>query len=485
MKKVRVRYAPSPTGFLHIGNSRTALFNYLYARKYNGEFIVRIEDTDIERNVEGGEESQLKYLRWLGIDWDESVDKPNPKYAPYRQLERLDLYRKYAEELVQKGLAYHCYCTEEELENERNEMSEEKASHMHYSRRCLHASKEELEELKKRGEYTIRFKVPENETYTFNDMVKGDVSFASDDIGDWVILKKNGIPTYNYAVVIDDHLMDITHVLRGEEHITNTPKQMMVYNAFGWEVPIFAHMTLIVKEDGKKLSKRDPNIIAFIEQYEKSGYLPEALFNFIALLGWSPEGEEEILSKEQLIERFDEHRLSKSPATFDRNKLAYINNRYIKMLSLEEMVELCKPHLSEAGISKDKNEAWVKLLVSTFHDRMSYGKEIVELYHEFFETRFAINEEELSYIKQEGVYATLERFKEKIEALEVFNSESIAQTIKETGKETKAKGKMLFMPCRIATTGQMHGPELPSMLEIFGKEEVLKRLNYTLSLLAA
>ena len=450
MNKVRVRYAPSPTGFLHIGNARTALFNFLFARKYNGEFIIRIEDTDIERNVEGGEASQLKYLNWLGIEWDESVDKPNPKYAPYRQLERLELYRQYAEELVEKGFAYRCYCTEEELENERKTLSDEKVSHWHYSRRCLHASAEELEQLKQRGEYTIRFKVPENETYSFNDLVKGEVTFSSEDIGDWVILKKNGIPTYNFAVVIDDHLMDITHVLRGEEHITNTPKQMMVYRAFGWEIPIFGHMTLIVKR-WKKLSKRDPNIIAFIEQYEKMGYLPEALFNFISLLGWSPEGEEEILSKEQLIEQFDERRLSKSPATFDRQKLEYINNRYVKQLTTEEMIDLCKPHLEEAGITKGKTEDWIANLVKVFHDRMSYGAEIIDLYREFFEHEFVIWR--WLALSNRKVRLTI-LFKGKLKGS--MNIRWSIQSHKQLVEKTK--GKMLFMPCGF-TTGQMHGPD--------------------------
>ncbi len=481
--KVRVRYAPSPTGYLHIGNTRTALFNYLFAKKYHGDFIVRIEDTDVERNVENGEESQLKYLKWLGIDYDESVDKVNPKYAPYRQLERLDIYRKYAEELIEKGLAYKCYCTEEELEKEREGLSEDKASHIHYSRRCLRASEEELAELEKRGEYTIRFKVPENVNYVFNDLVKGEVSFSSDDIGDWVIIKRNGIPTYNFAVVIDDHLMDITHVLRGEEHITNTPKQLGIYQAFGWQPPIFGHMTLIVKEDGKKLSKRDPNYIAFISQYEELGYLPEALFNFISLLGWSPEGEEEILSKEEIIAKFDEKRLSKSPATFDRNKLMYINNRYIKELPHDKMVELCKPHLEKNHITQNRSEEWIRNLVSVFHDRMSYGAEIVSLYREFFENEFIIDGEELELIKQDGVRNTIEVFKEKIQGLEDFTADNIQEAIKSTGKETKAKGKMLFMPCRIAVTAQMHGPELPKMIELLGKEEVIKRLDRTLTLL--
>jgi nondiscriminating glutamyl-tRNA synthetase len=481
--KVRVRYAPSPTGYLHIGNARTALFNYLFAKKYQGDFIVRIEDTDVLRNVEDGITSQLKHLQWLGIDYDESVDKINPKYAPYRQLERLDIYKKYANELLEKGLAYKCYCTEEELAKEREGLSEDKANHIHYSRRCLYASEEEKNMLEKRGEYTIRFKMPDNITYTFNDLVKGEVTFASEDVGDWVIMKRNGIPTYNFAVVVDDYLMDITHVLRGEEHITNTPKQMAIYQAFGWEIPVFGHMTLIVKEDGKKLSKRDPNYIAFISQYEEMGYLPEALFNFISLLGWSPEGEEEILSKAEIIAQFDEKRLSKSPATFDKNKLMYINNRYIKELSLDEMVELCRPHLEKSNIIQNHSDLWIRNLVELFHGRMSYGAEIVDLYKEFFITNFMIGEEELAYIKQDGIKATLEVFQNKLRTLDDFNAENIKEIIKATGKETKAKGKMLFMPCRIAVTAQMHGPDLPRVIELLGKEKVLQRLETALSLL--
>jgi len=483
--KVRVRYAPSPTGYLHIGNARTALFNYLFAKKHQGDFIVRIEDTDLERNVKDGIESQLKYLKWLGIDYDESIDKVNPKYAPYRQLERLDIYKKYVNELIEKGLAYKCYCTEEELAKEKEELTSEKASYMHYSRRCLHASKEELKILEKRGEYTIRFKMPENVTYTFNDLVKGEVSFSSEDIGDWVIMKRNGIPTYNFAVAVDDHLMDITHVLRGEEHITNTPKQMAIYQALGWNIPIFGHMTLIVKENGKKLSKRDPNYIAFISQYDDMGYLPEALFNFISLLGWSPEGEEEILSKSEIISQFDEKRLSKSPATFDKNKLMYINNRYIKELSLDDMVELCIPYLKKKNLLDNFSQEWIRNLVALFHDRMSYGGEINELYHEFFEREFIIDEKELTFLKQDGVKKTLEVLKSKLSDLSIFNSDKIKDIIKQTGKETKAKGKLLFMPCRIAITSQMHGPDLPKVIELLGKEEVLKRLEITLSLLSA
>ena len=281
-KEVRVRYAPSPTGHLHIGNARTALFNYLYARSKGGKFIIRIEDTDASRNIEGGESSQLKYLEWLGLDWDEGVDVGGD-FGPYRQSERNDLYKKRYDELLEKDLAYKCYCTPEELEAER-EAQTAKSEMPRYSGKCRHLSAEEQTEREAEGrEPSIRFAVPRGKTYTFNDIVKDNVAFESDGIGDFVIVKKDGIPTYNFAVVVDDHYMEITHVLRGDDHISNTPRQQMIYEAFGWETPVFGHMTLIVNESGRKLSKRDEAIIQFIEQYKELGYLPEALFNFIVL----------------------------------------------------------------------------------------------------------------------------------------------------------------------------------------------------------
>ncbi|MCK5761875.1 MAG: glutamate--tRNA ligase [Candidatus Izimaplasma sp.] len=466
---VRVRYAPSPTGHLHIGNARTALFNYLFAKKHNGSFIVRIEDTDIERNVEGGVESQLKYLQWLGIDWDESIDK-DKGYGPYRQLERIDIYQKYANMLVTKGLVYKCYCTPEELEAEREELIASGSDKLHYSRKCYGLPDQDKP-------FVLRFKVPSNKEYPFNDLVKGEVTFKSEDIGDWVIMKNNGIPTYNFACAVDDHLMEITHVLRGEDHITNTPKQMMIYKALGWIPPIFGHMTLIVNENMKKLSKRDHSIVQYIEQYQSLGYLPDALFNFISLLGWSPKGEEEILTHDNLIEMFDESRLSKSPAKFDKEKLAYINNRYIKALSVEETIELCMPHIIDEGIAEGKSEEWIYSLVAVFKDRLSYGAEIIDLYDEFFEQEFILDEEGIEFLNQEGVNETLKTFRDLLIGLVNFDAAYIKAIIKETGKMSGAKGKMLYMPLRISTTASMHGPDLPQVLSILGKEIVIERLN--------
>lgn len=484
MSDIRVRYAPSPTGHLHIGNARTALFNYLFARNQKGQFIIRIEDTDQKRNIAGGEESQLKYLKWLGMDWDESVDVGG-EYGPYRQSERLYIYKKYYEDLLEKGLAYKCYCTEEELEKEREEQIA-RGEAPRYSGKCRHLTKEDQARLEAEGRKpSIRFRVPEGKVYRFNDIVKGEVSFASEDIGDFVIVKKDGMPLYNFAVAIDDHLMKISHVLRGDDHISNTPKQLMIYEAFGWEPPTFGHMTLIVNENHKKLSKRDESIIQFIEQYEALGYLPEALFNFIALLGWSPVGEEEIFSKEELIEVFDPARLSKSPAVFDRQKLIWMNNQYMKKLPVEKVVELALPHLVSAGRVPENPSTeqleMVNKLVALYQEQMSYGAEIVSLSELFFKEEISYDETGKAILSEEQVPEVLRAFLQELEHLEPFEAVEIKAAIKRVQKATGQKGKKLFMPIRVAVTGQEHGPELPNTIELLGKETVKKRIQNILS----
>ncbi|MGG1453685.1 glutamate--tRNA ligase [Bacillus licheniformis] len=478
--EVRVRYAPSPTGHLHIGNARTALFNYLFARSQGGKFIIRIEDTDRKRNIEGGEQSQLNYLKWLGIDWDESVDVGG-EYGPYRQSERNDIYKTYYEELLEKGQAYKCYCTEEELEKEREEQAA-RGEMPRYSGKCRNLTKEEQEKLEAEGRQpSIRFKVPQGEVIRFDDIVKGEISFETDGIGDFVIVKKDGTPTYNFAVAVDDYLMKMTHVLRGEDHISNTPKQIMIYNALGWDIPAFGHMTLIVNESRKKLSKRDESIIQFIEQYEELGYLPEALFNFITLLGWSPVGEEELFTKEQFIEIFDVNRLSKSPAVFDTHKLKWVNNQYVKKLDLDQVIELTVPHLQKAGkVSEElsgSEQEWVRKLISLYQEQLSYGAEIVELTELFFKDDIQYNREARTVLEEEQVPEVLRVFAEKLEQLDSFTADEIKASIKAVQKETGHKGKKLFMPIRVATTGQTHGPELPQSIELLGKDTVLKRLH--------
>ncbi len=480
MDKIRVRYAPSPTGYLHIGNARTALFNYLFAKNAKGDFIIRVEDTDLVRNIENGVESQLSNLSWLGIEWDESVDKEG-NYGPYNQLQRVKegLYQPFIDKLLLEGKAYKCFCTSKELDDEANRQKEA-GQIPKYQGKCRNLLKEEIEEKEKEGlDYTIRFKVENDLDIKWDDMVKGNVLFNSNDVsGDFNIVKRDGIPTYNFAVVIDDNLMEISHVLRGEDHISNTPKQIMIYNALNLNIPKFGHMSLIVNQEGKKLSKRDGGIIQFIEQYKDLGYIPEAMFNFISLLGWSTGSEEEIFSQEELINIFDAKRLSKSSAKFDVAKLTWINNMYMKNLNEEKYIELVYPFLKEKyDITLDKR---IKKILMLYKNQISYGKEIVEVSKLFFK-EFEISlegKEFLSSLEDKKV----EEIKEIIISLiseESFelNSDNVKSLINTVKEKTGLKGKNLFMPIRILTTGQMHGPELSDTLEILGKKNLLTNLR--------
>lgn len=484
--KVRVRYAPSPTGHLHIGNARTAIFNYLFARHHGGDFVIRIEDTDLKRNIAGGEESQLENLKWLGVTWDEGPDQPKA-VGPYRQSERKEIYLPLIDQLLASNLAYKCYMTEDELEAER-EAQRARGEMPRYSGKHAHLSPQEQAAFEAEGRTpVVRFRVPANKEYRFHDLVKGDITFESGSIGgDFVILKRDGMPTYNFAVAVDDHLMAITHVLRGDDHIANTPKQLMVYEAFGWEAPVFGHMTLIINsETGKKLSKRDETILQFIEQYRDLGYVPEAMFNFITLLGWSPVGEEEIFSQAEFIEQFDADRLSKSPAAFDNKKLDWVNNQYIKHIPVTEFAAQAIPYLVEAGkvsepLSEDARARLTKI-VGLYQPQMTHASEITELATLFFQEGLTFGEAEKEVLAGETVPTVLNCFKQQIEALTEFDVPAIKAAIKAVQKETGIKGKNLFMPIRVAVSGQMHGPELGDTIELLGKEQTLDHLNSVLN----
>lgn len=485
-KKVRVRYAPSPTGHLHIGNARTALFNYLYARHHKGDFIIRIEDTDLKRNIADGEKSQLENLEWLNIDWDESPGNPG-QFGPYRQSERKEIYLPLIDQLLASNLAYKAYETEEELEAER-EAQKARGQIPRYNGKCAELTAEQQAAYEAEGrEHVVRFRVPKNRSYTFTDMVKGDITFESDSVGgDFVILKRDGMPTYNFAVAVDDHMMEITHVLRGDDHIANTPKQLMVYEAFGWTPPEFGHMTLIINtETGKKLSKRDETILQFIEQYRELGYLPEAMFNFIALLGWSPVGEDEIFSQETLVDIFDENRLGKSPAAFDAKKLEWINNQYMKEMDTDKLTEMCVPFFVKAGrVEENPSEdalAHIKKLVALYQPQMSYAAQIIDLSSLFFEEHPVLDEAAKEILAGETVPTVLAQFKEEMTALEEFTVANIKASIKAVQKATGVKGKNLFMPIRVAVSGQMHGPELGDTIELLGKEKTIAHLDKVLS----
>jgi len=488
-EKIRVRYAPSPTGHLHIGNARTALFNYLFARHNKGTMVLRIEDTDQKRNVKGGSKSQMENLHWLGIDWDEGPDKGGD-YGPYRQSERKEIYQKYIDQLIDEGKAYYSYKTEEELEAQREEQrAAGVAPHYTYEYEGMTADeiKQAQDEAKAKGlKPVVRIHIPEMETYSWDDIVKGHLEFESDTIGgDFVIQKRDGMPTYNFAVVIDDHLMKITHVLRGDDHVSNTPKQLVVYEALGWEPPKFGHMTLIINsETGKKLSKRDESVLQFIEQYRDLGYLPEAMFNFITLLGWSPKGENEIFNKREFIKQFDPARLSKSPAAFDQKKLEWINNQYIKKADRDTLLDLALNNLQEAGLvdehpTPEKME-WVRQLVNIYSVQMSYTKQIVDMAKIFFEEAKDLSDEEIEEIKNDDGRGVIEEFKKQLDLIPRFTSVQIMNAIQATRKATGIKGRKLFMPIRIATTRSMVGPGIGEAMELLGKERVLEHIDLTL-----
>lgn len=414
------------------------------------------------------------------MDWDESVDVGG-EYGPYRQTERLDIYRTYWQDLLDRGLAYKCYCTEEELEQEREEQTA-RGEMPRYSGKHRDLTPEQCAAFEAEGRVaSIRFRVPEGRTYTFDDLVKGPITFESDVSGDFVIVKKDGIPTYNFAVALDDHLMKISHVLRGEDHVSNTPRQLMIYEAFGWEPPRFGHMTLIVGDNHKKLSKRDESVIQFIEQYDKLGYLPEALFNFIALLGWSPEGEEEIFSKDELISIFDANRLSRSPAVFDKHKLAHLNNHYIKNADPDLIAALAIPHLQAASRLPaeltPEQQAWAKTLVALYQEQMTAASDIVELSDLFFRTHLELDAESAAILAEPQVPDVLSAFLGKVEAAAEFTPEQMAVLIKEVQKETGVKGKGLFMPIRVALTGQTHGRDLNQTIYLLGRDRVIDRLK--------
>ncbi|AEN98898.1 glutamate--tRNA ligase [Lactobacillus sanfranciscensis] len=487
--KIRVRYAPSPTGHLHIGNARTAIFNYLFARHYKGKFIIRIEDTDTKRNVADGEKSQLDNLKWLGLDWDEGPDVGGD-FGPYRQSERRATYDPLIQKLLDEDKAYYSYKTEEELEAEREEQKA-RGVMPHYEYEFAGMTEDErkaaIADAEAKGlKPVIRFRVPKNHTYEWDDLVKGHVSFNSDSIGgDFVIVKRDGMPTYNFAVVADDHNMQISHVFRGDDHVANTPKQLMIYEAFGWQAPKFGHMSLIISADtGKKLSKRDETVLQFIEQYHELGYLPDALFNFIVLLGWSPVGEDEIFNQRQFIKMYDESRLSKSPATFDSKKLEWINNQYVKNSDEDTIVDLALRQLIKGGKLPENPDAltieWARKLIDVYRPQMSYMAQINEMANVFFEDPELIKGDALEEIENETAPVVLKAFAEKIKELPIFDKVEILKTIKSIQKETKIKGRQLWMPIRIAVTHEMEGPELPESIELIGREKTLKHLQQTL-----
>ena len=481
---MRVRFAPSPTGPFHIGGARSALFNWLLARRYGGKLILRIEDTDLERSSRESEENIKDALRWLGMDWDEGIDVGGD-HGPYRQTERLPIYAEYTTRLLESGKAYRCYCTDEELEAERQELMA-KGQMPQYMGKCQNLSAADEQKLIAEGRKpTIRFRVPKNQTISFHDAVRGTVSFDSNGIGDFVIVKSDGFPVYNYAVVLDDALMEITHVIRAEEHLSNTPRQVLIYQALGLQLPQFGHISLILGKDRSKMSKRHG--ATSVEQYKALGYLPEAVVNFLALLGWSPPGEDEIFSSSELIKLFSLEHVAKNPAVFDIDKLNWINAIYLKKLDLVTLTDMALPHLKAAGLIGEELSAermeWIRQVVAAVRDYVSFAAQIPEHAAVFFEDDVTMeNEETAAILKDPDAPRVMEEFLEKLTTLEAITGEQVQATLKSVGKELKLGGKKVFMPVRVALTGKMHGPELISLIPLLGLDRTAARIRHSMSL---
>ena len=485
---VRVRFAPSPTGFVHIGSLRTALYNYLYAKKNNGVYLLRVEDTDRTRLVDGAIESMLTSLKWANISSDEGVcisDKNEitqlGEDGPYIQSERLDIYKKYIDILVEKGHAYYCFCSKERLENLREEQKQ-RGEDTKYDGHCKSLPKEEIQRRIANGEeYVIRLKMPKNVDIAFDDVVRGRVVINSDTVDDQVLMKSDGFPTYHFAVVVDDHLMKVTHIIRGEEWLTSTPKHVMMYEMFGWEKPTFVHLPNILNADKKKLSKRQGDVA--VEDFRKKGYLPEGLINYIALLGWSPEENKEIFSLEELVENFSLERVSSSGGVFDVAKLNWVNAHYIKEYPIEKLVELSIPFIEESGLMTkediEKNSKWLHLAMDTIRDRLSYLKQFPDEIKTFLLDNIEnVEDEAIQFMKLEHMKTLYEIVKSEIENADIINAEFVDGLFAKL-KEQKIKGKNLFMGLRVVITGQTHGPDIHKSMELIGKQRLLKHLEQT------
>ncbi len=487
MEQFRLRFAPSPTGYLHIGGLRTALYNYLFARHNNGKFILRIEDTDRTRYVDGAIENLIESLNWAGIEYDEGVFLEDGKivqkgeYGPYIQSERLDIYRKYVDELVEKGDAYYCFCSKERLDSVREEQKT-KGLIPRYDGFCRNLSLEEARKRIENGEeYVVRLKLPHNKDIKFHDMVRGDIVINTEDMDDQVLLKSDGYPTYHMAVVIDDHLMNITHIVRGEEWLPSTPKHVYLYEVLGWEKPTYVHLPTVLNKERKKLSKRHGDVS--VEDFREKGYLPEGLVNYLALVGWSPEDNEEILSMDELIEKFSFERVSKTGGIFDKDKLDWVNGHHIRNCDIDELTTMAIPYLIKSGYIDEKTVEerydWVKTIVLTIQESISNLSEIPGKVEVFFNNKIEPEDESaLEMLKGEQVPSLLNAFKEELAKIEEVDEEFSKGIMKKIQKATGVKGKNLFMPTRIALTGNNHGPELTNIIYILGKQNILDRIEY-------
>lgn len=475
--KVRTRFAPSPTGFMHLGGMRTALYAYLFARQHNGDFILRIEDTDQERFVEGATEVIYSSLKEGGMSYDEGPDVGG-NFGPYVQSERREIYLKYAKELIDRGGAYYCFCTKERLESLKDDMG-----NVRYDKHCLHLSKEEIEQKIKDGvPYVIRQNIPTEGAGSYEDAVYGKITVDYSELEDNILIKSDGMPTYNFANVIDDHLMGITHVIRGTEYLSSTPKYNLMYDAFGWERPVYIHLPPIMKDATRKLSKRygDANFDDFVSK----GYLPEAIVNYIALLGWCPKDNSEKMTMAEMIEKFSLDGVSKSPAIFDDVKLRWLNGEYLKAMTDEEFYAVAKPYIEKSKVGTKYDNRLIAPLLKTRVEILSEIPDKINFLEEFGEYS-----PELFYHKKMKTDADLAKtilplIINAIESVEEFNHDGIYGALCHAAEENSLKSGQVLGIARVALSGTAVTPGgSVELAEILGKEESLRRLKFSLNLL--
>ena len=483
MSNVRVRFAPSPTGKLHIGGARTAIYNWAFARANGGTFILRIDDTDPTRSTEENTQIILRAMRWLGLDWDEGPEVGGD-FGPYAQTDRLDLYRKAAEKLLAEGKAYPCFCTPEQLEADREAARARKDPFQGYQRRCRNIPVDEARARMEAGEpYTLRIKVPEDRgDVVIEDAVHGTVTFAAKELDDFVIFRSDGTPTYNFATVVDDAAMGITHVIRGDDHLSNTPRQVMVYEALGAPVPVFAHISMILGADGKKLSKRHG--ATSVEEYRDAGYLSDAFVNYLALLGWSLDGETTVIPRDVLAREFSLERISKNPATFDPKKLDWINAEYINAMDDATFVkDILLPQLAAAGIEAgDHDDAWWSLLAQIVRPRTKMPADAAGVAAPVFATAETLTYDEKSVAKglaKEGMATVLDTARAALEAVpaESWNAETVDAALEPLPEALDMKKRLVFQAVRVAECGNMVSPPLGETMQLIGRDDCLARID--------
>ena len=486
--KVRVRFAPSPTGWLHIGGLRTALYNYLFARHHGGDFVLRIEDTDQKRYVEGAENDIINSMKWAGMEYDEGPGKSGP-FGPYRQSERSEMYAKYAKQLIDGGHAYYAFDTSEEIEEMRERLQKAGNSNPKYDAitrmamtNSLTLSENEVNERIERGDdYVVRLKVPANETIRLDDMVRGHVKFESEGLDDQVLLKSDGLPTYHLANVVDDHEMQISHVIRGEEWLSSAPKHVLLYKYLGWEPPVMAHLPLIMSPAGGKLSKRkaeEQGIMVNVRDYMQGGYEPQALVNFLAYLGWSPGDDREIMSLNQLCKEFEIERVSKAGAVFNTKKLSWYNEQYMRERSVGSLLPDVKAAFEKAGIEV-KDDAHLAQIIPLLVERVSLVSEFAEQGRFFFEAPAEYEEKSLKKAWKEETPSLVTNYLNKVRELDEasFKAAALKAILEAVITEAGVGFGKLMLPLRVAVTGRGSGPDLFLTMEILGKSETENRIS--------